>query len=192
MRATALPPDERRAAIVSATIPLLITHGPAVTTRQIAEAAGIAEGTIFRVFADKDALLEAAIDTAFDPAPLVAALGTIDLGLPLAARLETAAEMLQRRVTDIWQLMSATGQVKPPHAGHAKTGRPDLTALAALFAPDAERLTRPPLEAAHLLRGLVFAGTHPALIIDDPLTPHDIVSVLLDGLRARPSDIENR
>ena len=53
-RAAALPPDERRSMIVAATLPLLLEHGDRVTTRQIAEAAGIAEGTIFRAFADKD------------------------------------------------------------------------------------------------------------------------------------------
>ena len=56
-RAAALPPEERRAAIIDAARPLLIEHGENVTTRQLADAAGIAEGTIFRVFADKDELL---------------------------------------------------------------------------------------------------------------------------------------
>ena len=86
-RAAALPPDERRAAIVAATLPLLLAHGARVTTRQIAEAAGIAEGTIFRVFPDKESLIEAAIETAFDPAPIEAALRAIDPSLPLEARL---------------------------------------------------------------------------------------------------------
>ena len=65
-RAEALPADERRAMIVEAMLPLLLEHGEMVTTRQIAEAAGIAEGTIFRVFADKDELIAAVVEHAAD------------------------------------------------------------------------------------------------------------------------------
>ena len=53
-----MPPDERRDAIIDVVLPLLLEHGSDVSTRQIAEAAGIAEGTIFRVFPDKAALLD--------------------------------------------------------------------------------------------------------------------------------------
>ena len=73
-RAAALPPEERRSMIVAATLPLLLEHGDRVTSRQIAEAAGIAEGTIFRVFADKDEIIVAVVEAALDPAPLEAAL----------------------------------------------------------------------------------------------------------------------
>ena len=62
VRAAALPPSERRAEIIATTLPLLMEHGSAMTTRQIAEAAGIAEGTIFRVFEDKTALIEAVVE----------------------------------------------------------------------------------------------------------------------------------
>ena len=71
-RAAALPPEERRAAIVAAALPLLAAQGTNVTTRAIAEAAGVAEGTIFRVFPDKDALIQAVLDSALDPAPVSA------------------------------------------------------------------------------------------------------------------------
>ena len=59
-RAPRLTPDERRGALIEATIPLLLQHGASVSTRQIAEAAGVAEGTIFRVFDSKEDLVHAA------------------------------------------------------------------------------------------------------------------------------------
>ena len=178
-RAAALPPEERRAAIIASTLPLLCEHGTALTTREIAEAAGIAEGTIFRVFPDKESLIDAVVETAFDPAPVDDALDAIDRSLPLAERLQIATEILQHRVTAIWQLMSAVGMSKP-----SRQGPPDLTALAAVFEPDRDQLRRDPMACAQLLRGLTFAASHPALVVDQPLPASEIVSVLLDGLRA--------
>ncbi len=65
-RATPLPRDERRAALIAATEPLLEQFGREVSTRQIADAAGVAEGTIFRVFATKESLIDAVLDEVFD------------------------------------------------------------------------------------------------------------------------------
>ena len=55
---------------------------------------------------------------------------------------------------------------------------------AKLFGPDRENLRRDPLQSAQLLRGLTIAGTHPAFV-DEPLTSAEIVSLALDGIRAR-------
>jgi AcrR family transcriptional regulator len=186
-RASALPPAERRAEIVAATLPLVLAHGAAVTTRQIAEAAGIAEGTIFRVFPDKESLIEAVVESAFDSTATDAALAAIEPGLPLEERLVQAVEILRRRVADLWQLRTALGMLQPSRRGEGTAGTPqppDLTALAAVFGADRDRIRRPPLEAAHLLRGLTIASTHPALILDEPLPSREIVSFFLDGVRA--------
>ena len=180
-RATAMPAPARRAEIVAATLPLLLAHGTAVTTRQIAEAAGIAEGTIFRVFPDKDSLIEAVFEQALDTGAVDTAIAAIDPTLSLEDRLVAAVEILRRRFADILQLKTAIGmmQVSSP-----TTTKSDLSALAALFDPDRDQIRRDPLEAAHLLRGLTIAGTHPALILDAPLSPAEIVSLFLDGVRA--------
>jgi AcrR family transcriptional regulator len=180
-RAAALPPEERRARIIEATLPLLLAHGTAITTRQIAEAAGIAEGTIFRVFPDKDSLITAVVDAALDTTTVDVQLDAIDATLPLEARLVEAVEILRRRMADVLQLRAAVGILdQRPSA--------DLGALAEVIEPDRGRLRRDPLQAAHLLRGLTIAGTHPALAPEVALTSEEIVSLLLDGLRRRDGE----
>jgi AcrR family transcriptional regulator len=187
-RATALPPEERRAEIVAATLPLVLTHGAGVTTRQIAEAAGIAEGTIFRVFPDKETLLAAVFESALDPTTADAALAAIDPTLPLTDRLVAAVEILRRRVADLWQLRTALGMLQgeasPQHQA------PDLGPLASVFEPDRDRIRRDPLAAAYVLRGLTIATTHPALVLDEPLPSEEIVTLFLDGVRARDDEQE--
>lgn len=186
-RAAALPPSERRAEIIAATLPLVREHGTAVTTRQIAEAAGIAEGTIFRVFEDKGALIDAVVETAIDPAPTEAALRAVDRSQPMEARLVAAVDILRRRTTQVFQIMAAVG---PAGAARiAKPRGPELPVLAALFQPDLDQLRRGPEQCAQVLRGLTLAGTHPLLTLDEPLSSEEIVSLVLDGIRARPEEL---
>ncbi|HEY4333874.1 MAG TPA: helix-turn-helix domain-containing protein [Ilumatobacteraceae bacterium] len=190
-RAVPLPPTERRAAIIAATLPLLLANGTSVTTRQIAEAAGIAEGTIFRVFPDIESLLQATVDAAYDPASVAAELRSI-AAEPFERRMILAVRILQRRLINVWQLSALQDLPKSAalsSSGRARATRPDVVALAELFEPDRHRLRRNPTAAAQLLRGLTLAGTHPALAGEHPMKAEEIVSLLLDGMRVRTDEL---
>jgi AcrR family transcriptional regulator len=182
-----MPPDERRTAIATAALQLLLEHGANVTTRQIADAADIAEGTIFRVFADKDAVISAAVDLALDPALTEQGLAEIDRALSFERQLTSAVEVIQQRMADIARLVSAVGG--PAVFAGRERSLPDLTALVSLFAPHAGRLRYEPEKAARLLPALTLAFSHPALYGDEPVSATEIVSLLLDGVRKRPSGV---
>src|ERR1700712_582186 len=98
VRAAPMPAQQRRAAIIDAALPLLRKHGEDVTTKAIADAAGIAEGTIFRVFPDKESLVTAAVARVFDPAPTIDEIRRVDMTLPLRERLRAAVEVITRRL----------------------------------------------------------------------------------------------
>jgi len=87
--------EERRRDIIAATVPLLEEAGFSISTRQIADAAGIAEGTLFRVFSTKEELLHAAVMSYMDPSDVVAKIGEIDPGLPLEAKVSVMMGIVQ-------------------------------------------------------------------------------------------------
>jgi AcrR family transcriptional regulator len=186
-RAKALPLEERREAIVEATLPLLIEHGLAVTTRQIATAAGIAEGTIFRAFPDKEALIDAVVQRALDPAPLEARLAEIDPASPLEERLLEAVQVLSERVITVWRLVTHGGFQRSPQEPDNRQAFTDLHPLVALFEGGDDRLRFDPEACARRFRALAIAMSHPKLNNDQPLTAQEIVSMFLDGAR-RPAD----
>jgi AcrR family transcriptional regulator len=179
-RAPAMPPEERRSMIVAATLPLLIEHGEMVTTRQIADAAGIAEGTIFRAFPDKDALLAAAVDAVLDIAPMERAMEAIDPSLPLVDALTEAVVALQSRVVRVWRLASAIG---PRFHDASRKGLTLSPALVELCRAHRAELSVPPAEAARLLHAITLAVTHPSLA-ETPMKPAVVVQRFLHGVGA--------
>jgi len=175
-RAESLPPDQRRAMIIDAMLPLLLEHGEMVTTRQVAEAAGIAEGTIFRVFADKDELIGAVVEHAADPTRQEQAFAAIDLDAPFEQAVTDAVRILQRRTLDMARLMASVG---PRH--HRKGPLPDRPGLVAVFEANHDAITVEPGAAARWLAALTMSTSHP-MISNELLPAERIAALFLHGV----------
>lgn len=171
--------------IIQTAIPLIAEYGAAVTTAKIARAAGIGEGTIFRVFADKDELLQACVAEALSPEHAVRELDAIDVSQPLPDRLAEAAEALQAHMSRMGAIAGSLGHRGGKHPGTVRgAGRNESTtriraALAELLEPDKATLRRPPEQIAALFFGLLF--TQPRTEDEPDLTPQELVEVFLDG-----------
>jgi len=183
---------------MAATEPLLEVHGRNVSTRQIAEAAGIAEGTIFRVFPSKEALVEAVIEDAFDARVTAARLATLDRNGDLEQRLVEAVTLLQerlRRVFALFHSLALSRQVSSHDDFRARQqGDNQLldAALAELIAPDRDLLAYPPADAASLVRALTFSLSHPVLSDQRHSQPRQIVAILLHGIATHTSAERDR
>lgn len=211
-RASALPPTERRVSIVRSAIDLIHELGTVPSTRDIAEASGVAEGTVFRAFETKDKLLDAVVAQAFCPAPVVGQMARVDAQLPLRERLVAFVTVLQSRFTEIFGVMRALGLSAPPAGvehhrgctpvtGHIPIEEQDPHAttewgrardrLEALVQADADALTCSPADLLTYLRLLTFSGSHAEISEGVMLGPEAIVDVVLYGVLKR-SDLHTR
>jgi AcrR family transcriptional regulator len=195
-----MSPDDRRRAIVRALVPLLVERGGEVSTREIARAAGIAEGTIFRVFPDKRSLMLAAAEEAINPADGQAAF---DAAMQGQDTLREAIVVVTQRVLDRMRMtMSVMYAVRGHlmssediHRHHKKhIGPPEFVLraqdelhrrLTGIFEAHRDELAVEPDVAAIALRSLIFGASRPELGMTPALSADQIADLLLSGVAAR-------
>lgn len=183
-----MPPEQRRAAIIAATVPLILELGPNLTTRQVAEASGVAEGTIFRVFDSLQDLITAAIIESFSADRLRAELDGLQLGDDLAETTRNALDLIETRITTTRSLLIvAHGHDRRPDA--LQPCIRDELALRRLqfeewlcdaFAGHADELTCSVRDYVTLL-GLIATGHAMRLHETAMLSLDDLTSLALNG-----------
>lgn len=171
-RASALSPEERRADLIAAAAPMVLADPTGFTTRRVAEAAGVAEGTLFRYFPTKVDLVEAVADHVLDPARAAQRLGAIQddtLEGRVRAILALITDSMAEAVPVFAALRahrpgSADDRAKDDHAEHEQHRARVLeldAVVADVLAPFADQLLLPPALVAVHLRALAFSTAHP-------------------------------
>ncbi|GAB3032247.1 TetR/AcrR family transcriptional regulator [Parafrigoribacterium mesophilum] len=174
--------------IIDAVIPLLLDHGADVTSRQIADAAGVAEGTIFRAFGDKESLIRAAVDRYLESSPIRQPLTEINPDLALEDRIRAAVVILQARFRGVFRMVSILGEHPHPRSEHDKKNI--AAAFSGVFEPDLEHLNIPPDRAAKLLRWICFASSLPPFNDGEYYTADELTEMVMYGIVGQKSTPE--
>ncbi|HEY5483980.1 MAG TPA: TetR/AcrR family transcriptional regulator [Propionibacteriaceae bacterium] len=174
MRAKPMSPEDRRQAIISATTDLVLEHGPAATTRQIADACGIAEGTLFRVFESKDDILAAVVEQLLDPKFLIddiEAISAEDNVVDTVRALVAVVDAAAKRVRSVMMALHTAQDAMDRRRNHHGPGDKNrfiegqaavVTAMAGVLSPYADDLRVDPESAASFIQITVFASSLPS------------------------------
>lgn len=187
-RARPLPPDDRRAELIRCVLPLLKQHGRSVSTKQMAEACGVAEGTLFRAFGDKESLIAAAIESYFDPLPLATAIRSVDPQLPVEGKVARVLELLHERFEGVIGLMSALRATDGPPPIARTASETWLEAFEELLAPHQDALRGSAATVGYYLRLVAFATAIPPINTPHEFAPDELLPLVTRGVLVHGED----
>lgn len=176
--------EQRQDQIIAVTIDLLLEHGRDVTSKEIAEAAGIAEGTIFRAFGDKETLIDAAVERYLDPLALRTALRSIDPELTLEQKIERIVALMLERFEGVIRMMVAVGrQGPPPRNDETRTEYAEI--IGELLSPHRHDLTIAPERVGHYLRVVALSNSIPGFNQEQAFDAGDLTDLIMHGIVER-------
>jgi len=185
-RAEPMAPEDRRAMIAEQSVPLFLEHGSGLTTRQLAEELGIAEGTIFRAFGDKDALKRAAVEAFFARGHEQLERGIVDPALPLEEKVAALVHGTRLWTRNMMRMLSLVDRSEIPSFFAGKREDIFRTAVARIFEPNSDELTVPPERMAPVMRLAGMAANAAHFDKDASLSDDELVHFILYGIAGRP------
>jgi AcrR family transcriptional regulator len=187
-RAQPMAPDERRRMIAEQAVPLFLEHGAALTTRQLADELGIAEGTIFRAFGDKDSLVRAAVQTFMEQSQARMADGLVDPELPLEEKVAFLVHGTRVWMQNMFRMVALVPREDIPQIMHRPRDNGYQAAIAAAFERDADRLTIPVDRLAAIMSIAGVAANARRFGDAQGLTDEELVHFILYGIAGEPRD----
>ncbi len=188
-RARRLAPEQRRAALLDAATELFIVQGPNFTTADLATAAGVSEGTIFRYFTDKSTLVAECRRCAIGLDELVPEIGAAAELPTFREQVLAASRLLNDRILQMIRVVSDGGVARPPDDA-GEIAEQLVAALAPIFdglsggAPagrPADGLQ--PEQLANMLIGMLISNTFLCeKTSTDPVPVERLVDLFLHGI----------
>ncbi|WP_165310671.1 TetR/AcrR family transcriptional regulator [Microbacterium protaetiae] len=185
-RAEPMAPDDRRAMIAEQSVPLFLEHGASLTTRQLAEELGIAEGTIFRAFGDKEALKRAVVETFFTQSRERMAQGIVDPALGLEEKLSILVRGTRTWMQNMMRMLSLVDRKEIPSFFTGPRDDAYRVAVAKIFASNADELTISPDRLGPIVRLAGMAANAARFDEEAGLTDDELVHFILYGIAGRP------
>lgn len=164
-------------------MPLLVDFGLELTSKQIAEAAGVAEGTIFRAFGDKETLIAETVKKFLDPEPLRRELGSIPRDLSLDDKVLRMVTLLRKRFSDVFRVMAAIRTTQPPSHGERHAFAEFVFEV---LAPHAQELNWSPERTAHVIRLVTFAASIKHFNAGMEFSTEELARIVLYGIAGKP------
>lgn len=185
-RARSMNPEDRREMIIDAAIPFFLEHGPSFTSKQLSEHLGLAEGTIFRAFGDKDSLISAVIKEFFERGPRNLSEGIIDANLPLEEKVATLVGGAQERVRDVFKMFSFLTPEEASKYRKRPKGEEFRKAIMVAFENNRNELTVPLEHLPSVMQIAAIAAHASHFDAHAAIDQQELVNFILYGIAGQP------
>lgn len=188
MRAAPMSVDDRRQWIAVEAIPLFIEYGTSVTTKQLAEYLGIAEGTIFRAFADKKTLVQAVVEAFFMQSHEKVTSDLRETQLDLRETLRTIIRATREFSHGVFRMLALLDHDEAHEIIKHQDNRCFEETVQHALSPYSSDLNLPANRMGALIKLVVVAASAPRLSSTVPLNDEETLDFILYGIIGQPGE----